>query len=245
MTNSAVLEISGVSKSFAGVRALSEISLHIPRNTITSVIGPNGSGKTSLLNIITGFYTADSGSVLLNGSELIGLPAHRIATRGVGRTFQHIRLFRELSVLQNVLVGAERRGRRNAVSRAHEILEKLGLQSMAQERADALSYGHQRRLEIARSLAAGPQLLILDEPAAGMNPSEKQELNTVLRDIREQSLTILLVEHDMDLVMDISDHVVAINFGCAIAHGTPEHVRRHPDVVDAYLGADHDVTTRR
>lgn len=240
MTASPILKVTNVSKSFAGIKALSEISLEIARNSITSIIGPNGSGKTSLLNIITGFYSADSGSVRLNGQELAGLPSHRIAAHGVGRTFQHIRLFRELSVLENVLVGAERQGRKDASRRAYAMLERMGLQTHANERADALPYGHQRQLEIARGLAAGPKLLILDEPAAGMNPSEKQNLNTVLRGIREKDLTILLVEHDMELVMDVSDHVIAINFGRAIARGTPDEVRRHPDVVEAYLGRDHD-----
>ena len=240
MTTAPILEVADVKKSFAGVAALSGISFTLPRNAITSIIGPNGSGKTSLLNIITGFYTADSGSVRLNGKELIGLPSHRIAAQGVGRTFQHIRLFKELTALENVLVGAERRGHKNARQRALAMLERLGLANWAGQRADSLPYGHQRRLEIARSLAAEPQLLILDEPAAGMNPSEKQELNDMLRAIQDGELSILLVEHDMDLVMDVSDHIAAINFGKVIAQGTPDQVRSHPDVIEAYLGRDHE-----
>lgn len=233
---SALLQVRGVQKRFAGVTALDGVDLSIEAGSITSVIGPNGSGKTSLMNVITGFYSADGGQVLLDGIELTGLPSHRIARAGVGRTFQHIRLFNELSVFDNVLVGAERWGRQGARARASDVLTSVGLADEADQRADKLSYGHQRRLEIARSLAAGPRVLILDEPAAGMNPSEKQALDGLLRGIRAQGVTLLLVEHDMELVMGISDAIVALNFGRTIARGTPETVRRDPLVIEAYLG---------
>lgn len=241
---SVLLDIQAVTKRFAGVTALDGLNLKVSEGSITSVIGPNGSGKTSLMNVITGFYQADGGSVRLRGTELVGLASHRIARAGVTRTFQHIRLFRELSVFDNVLVGAERVAPRGARQRTQAMLERLGLQDRAAVRADALSYGHQRRLEIARGLAAEPSLLVLDEPAAGMNAGEKQELDALLRDVREQGVTLLLVEHDMELIMGISDHVAAINFGRLLTSGPPDAVRRHPQVIEAYLGREHEPEKR-
>jgi branched-chain amino acid transport system ATP-binding protein len=233
---STILSLTDVHKRFGNVAAIDGLTFDVRAGTVTSVIGPNGSGKTSLMNVVTGFYQADSGSVRFQGNEISGLPPHRIGRLGVGRTFQHIRLFRELSVFDNVLLGSERSGYRGARQRAAELLERFGLAHAAGERADTLPYGHQRQLEIARSLAAGPQLLILDEPAAGMNPAEKRELRRLLAEIRARGVTVLLVEHDMELIMGMSDEVIVLNAGRTIASGRPDVVQSHPAVIEAYLG---------
>ncbi len=233
---STLLSVDRIEKHFAGVTALAGVSLEVDRRSITSVIGPNGSGKTSLMNVITGFYPADAGAVALSGKRLTGLPPHRVARCGVARTFQHIRLFKELSVFDNVLVGAEQSSRSSARVRTQDILRQAELAELNDLRADQLSYGHQRRLEIARAVAAQPKLLILDEPAAGMNPTEKAGLERYLRALRDDGLTLLLVEHDMGLVMGISDAIVALNFGRVIAAGSPSAVRHAPAVIEAYLG---------
>lgn len=237
---STLLSIRHACKRFGSVTAIDDLSLDVAAGTITSVIGPNGSGKTSLMNLITGLYAADSGSLKLQGQELSGLPPHRIARLGIGRTFQHIRLFKESSVRDNILVGAERRGARQAQARADQLLERFGLASLQSLQAGTLSYGHQRRLEIARSVATGPALLILDEPAAGMNPTEKRELDLMLRDIRDQGTTVLLVEHDMELIMGTSQHVVVLNAGHVIASGSPAQVQKDSAVIDAYLGSSNE-----
>jgi len=233
---SAVLEIRGVVKAFGGVVALDGISASVSAAAITAVIGPNGSGKTSLINVITGFYRCDHGSVRLDGREIAGLSTHRIARAGIARTFQHIRLFQGLSVFDNVLVASERNGLKEARMRAESALDVVGLTAFARNDAAALPYGHRRRLEIARALAIGPRIVILDEPAAGMNATEKIELSALLRKISATGNAIVLVEHDMDLVMEISDHVIALNFGRVLCSGAPYQVRQNSQVIEAYLG---------
>jgi branched-chain amino acid transport system ATP-binding protein len=232
-----LLSVRDVRKRFGQVTAVDGLSFDVSARTITSVIGPNGSGKTSLMNVLTGFYRPHSGTICLGDTALAGLAPHRISQLGIARTFQHIRLFADMSVLDNVLVASERRGWRNAKQRAVGMLERLSLAGLLDARASTLSYGDQRRLEIARCLATRPRLLILDEPAAGMNPTEKRALHDLLHDIRAQEVTVLLVEHDMELIMGISDKVVVLNAGRVLATGTPELVQADPAVIEAYLGA--------
>lgn len=251
-----LLSVEGVGIAFGGVRALRGVSMTVDEGAIVSVIGPNGAGKTTLFNCITGVYRADTGHVRLAGRELVGQKPHRIAGMGVARTFQNIELFARMSVLDNLLLGRHRHMRTGALAgmcflpkvrreevaqrrRAEEILDFLDLQSARDRFVSQLPYGVRKKVELARALAVEPKLLLLDEPSAGMNAEEKEDLVHLITDIRdEMRITVVLVEHDMGLVMGISDHVVVLDHGERIAEGSPAEVTRNEDVIRAYLGSD-------
>jgi ABC-type branched-subunit amino acid transport system ATPase component len=250
---SPVLAISQVAIRFGGVVALDGLSFSVAQHAIHALIGPNGSGKTTLLNSISGAYRPDSGSITLDGAELVGRAPHEIAHLGLARTFQNIRLFSTLTVLENVMTARPAPGARMFGSvvlglrsaRAYEAatheharraLARVGLDHLADRQANTLPYARQRLLEIARALAREPKLMLLDEPAAGMNMTEARELMALVRSIRDDGITILLVEHNMRLVMDISERITVLDFGRKVAEGTADEVRNNPDVIRAYLG---------
>jgi branched-chain amino acid transport system permease protein len=241
-----VLEVSGLSKHFGGLKAVDEVDIAVKRGGVHALIGPNGSGKTTTLNVLSGLYKATSGKVLLDGTDITTMPPHQRTAAGLGRTFQNIRLFRSMTALENVEIGAERPGNTMVgkggaaalTERAMEALTFVGLGSRANELITSFSYGHQRLIEIARALAANPTLLLLDEPAAGLNSTEKLELHELLKRIAAQGLTILIIDHDMTLVSEAAQHITVLNFGRRIADGESLAVLRHPDVVSAYLGTE-------
>ena len=252
-----LLEVDDVTLRFGGVVALNEVSFHINKGEILGLIGPNGAGKTTCFNVMTGVYQPTSGGVRFLGNPLGKRKKFAITKLGIARTFQNIRLFANMTVLENVLVGVDahhstgvgaamfrlprhRREEEQGHARAMELLEFMGLDGKADELARNLPYGDQRRLEIARALATSPQLLCLDEPAAGFNPAEKRKLMELIRTIRDQGYTVLLIEHDMKLVMGVTDRIVVLEFGRKIAEGTPAEIRDNPAVIAAYLGVDEE-----
>jgi branched-chain amino acid transport system ATP-binding protein len=248
-----LLEVQGVSKRFGGVRAVNDVSFRVERGMIKAVIGPNGAGKTTLFNMVSGFVHPDTGTITFAGAATQGQPPHRVAARGVSRTFQNIRLFPGMSTVENVMVGRTLRARAGflagmlglgrarredqaARERALEVLEFLGIAHLADTEATSLAYGQQRAVELARALASEPQLLLLDEPAAGLNIRETRDLAALLGRIRARGITVLLVEHDMSLVMGICDEVVVLSYGEKIADADPPTVQKDPQVVKVYLG---------
>ena len=256
MPNDVILETRDLTMRFGGLLAVSDFSIAIPRGSITGLIGPNGAGKTTCFNMITGFYRPTSGEVLLEGRPIGGLPPHKVCKAGVARTFQNIRLFTNETVLENVMIGRHLRQktgwlqtlvftpastREDRAIRSHclELLDVVGLAGLAGEKASSLSYGAQRRLEIARALATGPSFILLDEPAAGMNPQESEDLMGFVRAIRKDfGLTVLLIEHDMKVVMGICEHIWVLDYGLVIAAGNPKAIRSDPKVILAYLGEE-------
>lgn len=249
-----ILEVAGLTMRFGGLLAVNNVALKVQEKQVISMIGPNGAGKTTVFNCLTGFYAPTGGEILLRGEPIQGLPGHKIAHKGVVRTFQNVRLFKEMTAVENLLVAQHRhintnflagllktpsfrRAEAEALDYASHWLEVVNLKDIANRPAGTLAYGQQRRLEIARCMMTRPQLLMLDEPAAGLNPRETEDLKALIAMLRsEHGVTVLLIEHDMKLVMSISDHIYVINQGTPLADGTPEEIRGNPDVIKAYLG---------
>lgn len=249
-----LLDVSGLTMRFGGLLAVDGVHLSVQPGQIVSMIGPNGAGKTTVFNCLTGFYQPSSGSIRLDGEAIEGLPGHKIARKGVVRTFQNVRLFKDMTAVENLLIAQHRhlntsylaglfktpsfrRSEREAMDFAGYWLEKVNLVEFANREAGTLAYGQQRRLEIARCMMTRPSILMLDEPAAGLNPRETEDLKELIGMLRdEHNVTVLLIEHDMKLVMSISDHIYVINQGTPLADGTPEQIRNNPDVIKAYLG---------
>jgi branched-chain amino acid transport system ATP-binding protein len=253
-----LLAVHNVCKAFGGVHAIEAVSFDIRRGAVHSIIGPNGAGKTTLLNMLTGIYVPDSGQIRLDGHDLTGQATHRFAAAGIARTFQNLQVFFNMTALENVMTGRHLRERCSllaallrtpALARAEStcrevarsLLQRVGLADYEHARADAMPYGALKRLEIARSLASEPQLLLLDEPAAGLNQTEAREIDTLIKRLAADGTTVILVEHNMRLVMEVSDHVLVLDHGRQLAEGTPQQISHDPRVIEAYLGVEHDL----
>ena len=250
-----VLEATGITKRFGGLVAVNDVDFAVPHKSIVAIIGPNGAGKTTFFNCMTGLYKPTTGQVLFDGRDITAKPPHVVTKAGVARTFQNIKLFKTMTVLENVMVGHHcrmraritgsilhtpfvRREERSTEEHSRELLKLVGIPRRHQDLAVSLPYGDQRRLEIARALASDPKLLLLDEPTAGMNPQESEELRALMEKLRsEQGISLLLIEHDMKVVMNVSDHITVLDGGEMIASGTPQEVRANPRVIEAYLGS--------
>lgn len=254
---SALLKAENICKSFGGVKALNNINMEIADNQILGVIGPNGAGKTTLFNVLTGFNSPTGGKIIFNGADMTGRPVYSMSKAGIARTFQNIRLFNAMTVIDNVVVGIHNKldvgllgiilrlskameREKEAYEKARGILEFLGLEKVAYEQAGNLPYGMQRKVEIGRALASEPRLLLLDEPAAGMNPQESIELMQLIKKIREMGPSVVIIEHNMQLIMEISERVVVLNFGEKIADCCPDEAKRDKQVIEAYLGHEED-----
>jgi branched-chain amino acid transport system ATP-binding protein len=252
-----VLELKNITKNFGGISALTDVSFKINKGEIFGLIGPNGAGKTTMFNVITNMFLPTSGEINFLGETISGIKPHKITDKGICRTFQNIRLFSQMTVLENVLVGghcrstsgvlssvfrtkSQRTEEENTRKVATELLELVGLSSYEDVIAENLSYGQQRRLEIARALASNPSLLLLDEPAAGMNETETENLFELIKKVQQRDVTVLLIEHDMPFVMKLCDRITVLNFGKKLAEGTPEEIQNNQDVIEAYLGSEED-----
>jgi branched-chain amino acid transport system ATP-binding protein len=250
-----LLEVNGLSKRFGGVQAVRDLHFTVRKGTIKAIIGPNGAGKTTLFNLLSGFLRPDAGSIDFKGEPIHGLPPHRVAARGLSRTFQHIRLFAHMTAVENVMVGRHLRSRAGFLAgmahlpwtwreekeiraRSLELMDSLGIARLAQIEATSLAYGQQRAVELARALASEPELLLLDEPAAGLNLRETADIAKVIAGIRQRGVTVLVVEHDVPLVMEISDEVAVLSFGEKIADADPRSVQKNPEVIRVYLGEE-------